>query len=61
MGNLLRIALAFALLFLTLLASGCGAPAQRSGPAPRHIDTQCMQDCMGVQAGREFCEDRCSF
>jgi hypothetical protein len=27
----------------------------------RQIDKLCMQDCVGSQAGEEFCKDRCSF
>ena len=54
-------------LLAALLAAACGsAPSANRTDAQakasnRPIDTLCMQDCMGDQAGEEFCKDRCSF
>jgi len=54
-------------LLAVLLAAGCGsAPSANRADAQakasnRPIDTLCMQDCMGDQAGEEFCKGRCSF
>lgn len=53
---------------LLLHAVGCaqvqspgGAPESRAEKAGRRSDALCLQDCLGTQADREFCEDRCSF
>ncbi len=55
------------ILFLVLLAAGCShmqsssQPESRTAKPSQPTDTLCMQDCMGSQAGEEFCKDRCSF
>jgi len=56
----------FRVLLFSLLVAGCAqSPERASTPqtsgATRRVDTLCMQDCMGSQAGKQFCEDRCSF
>jgi hypothetical protein len=54
-------------LFLILLVVGCthvqssGPPESRTEKSTRRSDMLCMQDCMGTQADKQLCEDRCSF
>jgi hypothetical protein len=49
-------------LVLLLALSGCAAARAPGGsaPAPRPIDTLCLDDCLGTGGTHEFCEDRCS-
>jgi hypothetical protein len=38
------------------------SPQQRTpSSTSRSIDTQCMNDCLGSSATKEFCEDRCTY
>ena len=48
------------ILLLVLLIAGC-AQSPGSTTVRHRIDTSCMQDCLGNQGDRQFCEDRCSF
>jgi len=57
-------------ILIGLLIAACAAPPQRaeplagkpvSLPAHRSLDTLCLDDCLGDNAGKEFCEDRCAY
>jgi len=55
------------IVFLIALAAGCAhtppssPPESRTEQSSTPTDTLCMQDCLGSQAGEEFCKDRCAF
>jgi hypothetical protein len=57
------------IVFIALLAAGCSSDPQRDEPSPhqgatpahRLLDQGCFEDCMGVNAGKDFCEDRCTW
>jgi len=59
-----------AILLIALTAAGCTSAPQQAEPSPqqsavpaRHrlLDRGCFDDCMGTNAGKEFCEDRCTY
>lgn len=59
-----------AIVLIALIAAGCTSAPQRSEPSPqqgavppahRLLDRGCFDDCMGTNAGKDFCEDRCTY
>jgi len=56
-------------ILIALAVAGCsyfpdrsGSPQRGASPsASRGIDTLCMNDCLGSNGTKEFCEDRCSY
>ena len=56
-------------ILIALAVAGCSYLPDRSGPpqqgtsssTSRGIDTLCMNDCLGSNGTKEFCEDRCSY
>jgi len=58
-------------ILIGLLLAACGTPATPIGPSQgraaasatthRPLDSQCLDECLGDNAGKDFCEERCLY
>jgi len=57
-------------ILIALLAAGCSSSPERpapsqppaaSSPKQRMVDTLCLNDCLGNNGSKEFCDDRCTY